>query len=152
MFGMLQDVYEQSLDDGYEYSQNVYDDDDEEQPVARRQQGYGHYAAADSERRISQHSNQGSSPQVLTSCPSPCQTDFTQPCFSVGGWHSPPTPDSTFCGVLCLSCYCSVHDVVGMKGKVVCFSLLLSYVILIYSKLASTGCGVFRYSKVVGDF
>ncbi|XP_050696033.1 uncharacterized protein LOC126985306 isoform X8 [Eriocheir sinensis] len=58
-----QDVYEQSLDDGYEYSQNVYDDDDEEQPVARRQQGYGHYAAADSERRISQHSNQGSTPQ-----------------------------------------------------------------------------------------
>ncbi|XP_050696001.1 uncharacterized protein C2orf16-like isoform X3 [Eriocheir sinensis] len=43
--------------------QNVYDDDDEEQPVARRQQGYGHYAAADSERRISQHSNQGSTPQ-----------------------------------------------------------------------------------------
>ncbi|XP_063888959.1 uncharacterized protein F09G8.5-like isoform X11 [Scylla paramamosain] len=57
-----QDVYEQSLDDGYEYSQNVYDDDDE-QPVTRRQQGYGQYAASDSERRISQHSNHGSSPQ-----------------------------------------------------------------------------------------
>lgn len=57
-----QDVYEQSLDDGYEYSQNVYDEDDE-QPVTRRQQGYGHYAASDSERRISQHSNHGSSPQ-----------------------------------------------------------------------------------------
>ncbi|XP_045114656.1 uncharacterized protein LOC123506544 isoform X9 [Portunus trituberculatus] len=56
-----QDVYEQSLDDGYEYSQNVYDDDDE-QPVTRRQQGY-HYAASDPERRISQHSNHGSSPQ-----------------------------------------------------------------------------------------
>ncbi|XP_045114659.1 uncharacterized protein F09G8.5-like isoform X11 [Portunus trituberculatus] len=41
--------------------QNVYDDDDE-QPVTRRQQGY-HYAASDPERRISQHSNHGSSPQ-----------------------------------------------------------------------------------------
>ncbi|XP_045114653.1 uncharacterized protein LOC123506544 isoform X6 [Portunus trituberculatus] len=42
--------------------QNVYDDDDE-QPVTRRQQGY-HYAASDPERRISQHSNHGSSPQA----------------------------------------------------------------------------------------
>lgn len=85
MFGMLQDVYEQSLDDGYEYSQNVYDDDDDEQPVTRRQQGYSQYAAADSERRISQHSNHGSSPQVLTTSPFPCHTAFTQLCFSVGG-------------------------------------------------------------------
>lgn len=62
---MLQDVYGQSLDDDYEYSQAVYEDD--EQPVTRRS-GYNHYSSNDSERRISQmsqHSNQGSSPQVF---------------------------------------------------------------------------------------
>ncbi|XP_069184448.1 dynein axonemal assembly factor 11 isoform X9 [Procambarus clarkii] len=59
-----QDVYGQSLDDDYEYSQAVYEDD--EQPVTRRA-GYNHYS--DPERRISQmsqHSNQGSSPQSPT--------------------------------------------------------------------------------------
>ncbi|XP_042230310.1 uncharacterized protein LOC121871841 isoform X7 [Homarus americanus] len=60
-----QDVYGQSLDDDYEYSQAVYEDD--EQPVITRRSGYNnHYVATDPERRISQmsqHSNQGSSPQ-----------------------------------------------------------------------------------------
>ncbi|XP_042230307.1 uncharacterized protein LOC121871841 isoform X4 [Homarus americanus] len=61
-----QDVYGQSLDDDYEYSQAVYEDD--EQPVITRRSGYNnHYVATDPERRISQmsqHSNQGSSPQA----------------------------------------------------------------------------------------
>ncbi|XP_069958709.1 dynein axonemal assembly factor 11 isoform X10 [Cherax quadricarinatus] len=56
-----QDVYGQSLDDDYEYSQAVYEDD--EQPVTRRM-GCNHYS--DNERRtsqMSQQSNQASSPQ-----------------------------------------------------------------------------------------
>ncbi|XP_027226755.1 dynein axonemal assembly factor 11 isoform X3 [Penaeus vannamei] len=59
-----QDVYGQSLDDGYEYSQAVYDEDDE-QPVARRT-SYSQYQQSDPERRISQmshYSNQDTSPQ-----------------------------------------------------------------------------------------
>ncbi|XP_069958703.1 uncharacterized protein [Cherax quadricarinatus] len=57
-----QDVYGQSLDDDYEYSQAVYEDD--EQPVTRRM-GCNHYS--DNERRtsqMSQQSNQASSPQA----------------------------------------------------------------------------------------
>nr|XP_053653370.1 uncharacterized protein LOC128702903 [Cherax quadricarinatus] len=56
------DVYGQSLDDDYEYSQAVYEDD--EQPVTRRM-GCNHYS--DNERRtsqMSQQSNQASSPQA----------------------------------------------------------------------------------------
>lgn len=75
---MLQDAYEQCLDDGYEYSQAVYDDEDD-QPVTRRS-GYNQYAN-DPERRISQisqHTNQGSTPQV---CSYWCATCYS----SVGG-------------------------------------------------------------------
>lgn len=66
IMAMLQDVYGQSLDDGYEYSQAVYDEDDE-QPVARRT-SYSQYQQSDPERRISQmshYSNQDTSPQVF---------------------------------------------------------------------------------------